>query len=149
LDRPHIVRRVDAGRLELSGNDRWGSPLQEMVATTLAKNLAERLPESEFFTEGGAISATPDVTLEVELQRFERTSAGKVELVAQVALRFPGDEKRSHLHRYEFDEPTEHGGTRALVAQMSALLARLADSIASALLSNHAAHTPADSTSEE
>ena len=38
LDRPQIVRRVGPGRLDLAGNDWWGSPFEEMVGTTMALN---------------------------------------------------------------------------------------------------------------
>lgn len=133
LDRPHIVRRVEAGRLELAGNDRWGSSLQDMVATTLAANLSERVPGSEFFTEGGPISIRPDVILGIEMQRFEQTGDGNVQLIVQVALQFPEQPEGTILHRYELHESLDEGDTRALVGKMSALLAQLSDSIASAL----------------
>ncbi len=133
LDRPHIVRRVEAGRLELAGNDRWGSSLQDMVATTLSANLSERLPESEFFTEGGPISARPDVVLGVEVQRFEKAGDDEVELVVQVALQFLERPERTVLRRYELRESVDGDDTGALVEKMSELLAQLSDSIAAEL----------------
>lgn len=133
LDRPHIVRRIDSGRLELSGNDRWGSPLEEMISATLAKNLAERVPGSSFFAEGGSISVRPDVVLEVEIQRFEVSSRGEMELIAQVALHWTERDIRPGLHRYVLSTSPESRGTGALVDSMSELLARLSDAIATSL----------------
>src|SRR4051794_39326417 len=44
LDRPHIVRRASAERLELAADERWGAPLDTMVSAALADDLALRLP---------------------------------------------------------------------------------------------------------
>src|SRR5215218_313443 len=83
LDRPHIVRRATAERLELDGDERWGAPLDEMVGATLAEDLAQRLPSCVVYTDGGAISSEPDVRVEVQLFRFERAASGDVELLAE------------------------------------------------------------------
>jgi uncharacterized lipoprotein YmbA len=133
LDRPQIVRREQPGRLEFSGADRWGAPLENMVGSTLAQNLAQRLPSAHVYTESGAISASPDAQVEMEIQRFELTEHGSVELVAQVALHWPKAAAPDRLERYALSRPSRNHSTDQLVAQMSGLLADLADSIARSL----------------
>lgn len=142
LERPHIVRRIDAGRIELAGNDRWGSPLEDMVSTTLAKNLAQRLPKSSVFTEGGSISTRADVVVETELQRFELAESGDLELIAQVALHWRDTPERSDLRRYEFAETPASQRTADVVEEMSILLARLSDAIAQSLRERPSAPAP-------
>lgn len=138
LERPHIVRRFEAGRLELAGNDRWGSTLEDLVSTTLAKNLSQRLPHSTVFTEMGSISARPDVVVELEIQRFELTEKDVVELVAQVAVHRP-DSTDSRVERFELHGEPKNHRTPALVAEMSGLLAELADAIAELVAQHHRA----------
>ncbi len=130
LDRPQIVRHQESEKLEFSANSRWGAPLQDMVGSILAENIAQRLPGSSVFTEAGAISASPDALVELDLQRFELTSKGSVELIAQVAVHWPKTAASPRLDRYTLSSPSRGITTEQLVTQMSLLLAELADSIA-------------------
>jgi uncharacterized protein len=130
LDRPQIVRQERPGQLELSGAERWGAPLEDMVGSILAQNLAERLPSARVFTESGGISSPPDAQIEIDIQRFELTGRGAVELVAQVAVHWPQARAAERLDSYAFSRSPRDHSTGQLVAQMSELLADLADSIA-------------------
>lgn len=130
LDRPQIVRHEVSEKLEFSANARWGAPLQDMVGSILAEDLARRLPGSSVFTEAGAISAAPDALIELDLQRFELTDKGAVELIAQVAVHWPKTSAAPRLDRYALSSPARGVSTAQLVTQMSGLLAELADSIA-------------------
>lgn len=129
LDRPHIVHRATAERLELEGDERWGGSLDEMVGATLAENLAQRLPSCAVYSESGAISSLPDVQLEVQLFRFERNAQGSVELLAEVAVH-PRSSEPPAVQRFALSEKPASGRTAAVVATMSDLLGRLADGIA-------------------
>jgi uncharacterized protein len=133
LDRPQIVRQERPGQLELSGAERWGAPLEDMVGSVLAQNLAERLPSARVFTESSGISSPPDAQLEIDIQRFELTATGAVELVAQVAVHWPQALAAERLDRYAFSRSPKDKSTGQLVAQMSELLAELADSIAKSI----------------
>ena len=133
LDRPQIVRQEQPGELELSGAERWAAPLEDMVGSILAQNLAERLPSARVFTESGGISSPHDAQVEVDIQRFELTEHGTVELVAQVAVHWPGALAEDSLDRYAFRHAPRDGSTRQLVAEMSGLLAELSSAIAHAI----------------
>lgn len=144
LDRPNLVRRADTGRLDISGTERWGTSLGEMVGATFADNLTQRLPESSVYTEAGAISAEPDVVIELELQRFERMPGGEIRLDAQVALHFPGSPDASFLNRYELQREAESGGAEDVVAAMSSLLAQLAEEVAGEIARRAPTHRDAE-----
>jgi len=140
LDRPHIVRRATAERLELSGDERWGAPLDEMVGATLAENLSQRLPNCVVFSDSGAISATADVRLEVQLFRFERTADGEAVLVAEVAVHSTND-KPDAIQRFALHEKPASGRTADVVTSFSHLLGALSDGIAP-LIARAAAAAP-------
>lgn len=133
LDRPQIVRHEQPGKLEFSGADRWGAPLDGMIANILVQDLAQRLPSASVYGETGAISASPDALIEVDIQRFELTERGAVELVAQVAVRWVDVEASPGLQRFTLSRTLSSRSTTRLVAEMSGLLAELADSIARTL----------------
>jgi uncharacterized protein len=138
LDRPHIVRRATAERLDLRGEERWGAPLDEMVGATLAENLAQRLPNCVVFTDSGVISAATDVRVEVQLFRFERVADGQVALSAEVAVHGSGP---ASIRRFVLSEKPATGQTSDLVTSLSRLLGRLADGIAP-LISQNAPAAP-------
>jgi len=134
LDRPHIVRRASAERLDLAADERWGAPLDLMVTATLADDLAERLPNSVVFSESGSISTTADVRVEVEITRFELGADGSVELQAGSAVRWNSAADAVRLKRHAFNLRPSGKSTADLVASMSRALARLADAIAQTVL---------------
>jgi uncharacterized lipoprotein YmbA len=121
------------GRLEFSGAERWGAPLDDLVASILTQDLGQRLPNARVYKESSAISASPDALVEVEIQRFELSANGSVELVAQVAVHWPEAPAQDQIEHYALRRATRNRSTEQLVAQMSGLLAELADSIARSL----------------
>jgi uncharacterized lipoprotein YmbA len=133
LDRPEIVWRQQPGKLEFSAAARWGAPLEDLVTSTMAQNLAQRLPSAHVFTESGAISASPDVLVEFDILRFELTERGAVELVAQVAVHWPRTPTADRLERYALRRSAPDRDTEQLVTRMSELLAELANPIALSL----------------
>ncbi len=60
IDRPELVRRMDATRLQLAEEDRWGAPLGEMIQRVLSADLQSRVP---------ATASEPD-QLVVEIEEF-------------------------------------------------------------------------------
>lgn len=141
LDRPEIVHSSGAYRLRLAQNERWGEPLGGMLDRVFAEDLVERLPETAVFSEAGAISTTPDLVLEVDVQRFDAETAGVVVLLAQVAVR-PGDARRpAEARTLRLTAPLAGAATRDQVAAMSRALADLADQVVALL--GAAAQAPA------
>lgn len=52
LDRLALVRRIGANRLNINGTVQWGGPLDDLIADTLAFDMAARLPKGEFILPG-------------------------------------------------------------------------------------------------
>lgn len=128
LDRPEIVRNNADFRLRLGTNQRWGEPLADLVARILAEDINLRLPGTSVFTSAGSITARPDATLEIDLQRLDADASGQVVLLAQVAVKFPGRD-RSETQAARIVVQPAGTTTTDLVAAMSAALAQLADRI--------------------
>jgi hypothetical protein len=135
LDRSDIVRRVSDYRLTVASAERWGEPLGDMIARVLAEDLAQRLPGSIVFTEAAAVSAVPDATVEMDIQRFDLGADGAVSLAAQIAVERGREREPGTTTVQSVELRSDHGGagTPWLAGEMSALLGRLADSIAAML----------------
>jgi uncharacterized lipoprotein YmbA len=134
LDRPEIVRTQADYRLSIGNGDHWGEPLGALVARTLAEDLNLRLPGTSVFTSQGSISADPDVTVELDLQRFDADASGQVVMLAQVAVtRTPGRDHAAAQTVRLVVTPTG-ATTTALVAALSTALGQLADRIAAMLV---------------
>jgi uncharacterized lipoprotein YmbA len=134
LDRPEIVRNQADYRLSIGTGERWGEPLGALVARTLAEDLNLRLPGTSVFTAAGSISADPDITVELDLQRFDADASGQVVVLAQVAVtRTPSRDHAAAQTVRLVVTPTD-SSTTALVAALSAALGQLADRVAPGLV---------------
>jgi uncharacterized lipoprotein YmbA len=135
LDRQQIVRRTNGERLELSGIERWGAPMEEMVSASLLENLAEQLPNASVFAESGSTTLSPDALIEVQILRFERVDAGPVRLLP--GCRSLGSHKKrrnsSATHSLRVPETLRQ---RKLCGSMSLLLGELSTAIAQLLLAS-------------
>lgn len=131
LDRLQIVRSTEDFRLDVLGSDWWGESLDSMMSGVLVQELSQRLPGSIVFPENGAISATPDASVELNVQRFDADRSGAVVLAAVVAVLRHGEMAASRNLRLSV-VPTAPG-TAGLVAAMSAATARLANAVAEML----------------
>jgi uncharacterized protein len=138
LDRPEIVRKIVDHRLGVDDADRWAAPLDEMLGRVLAQDVEQRLTGTVVFTEDGAITADADVTLELDVRRFDVSDGGEVSLVAEVAMtkgdtHTPLATRAVHLH-----EAPRASTTTALVVAMSDLVGKLADEMAVLVMSRPA-----------
>jgi len=131
LERSQIVRSSEDFRLDVLGNDWWGEPVDAMLGRVLVQELSQRLPSSAVFAENGAITATPDASVELNIQRFDEDHSGAVVLLAQVGLTGRATTTRT----LRFSVPPPSPGTPGLVSAMSTAVGQLADAIAALLTS--------------
>ena len=129
LERSQIVRSSENYRLDVMSNDWWGEPLGAMLSRVLVEELGQRLPHSTVIADNGAVSARPDATLELNIQRLDEDAAGNVILQAQAAVRFTGQSQPA-LRSFRFSVPPPAPGVPGEVAAISAAVGRLADGIA-------------------
>lgn len=135
LERSQIVRSSEDYRLDVIGNDWWGEPLDAMLTRVLVQNLTQRMPGSTVFGENGAVSATPDATLGVNVQRLDEGRDGAVVLSGQISVTGGRHEATRTLRLTAMPAAA---GTPALVAAMSNVVGQLADA-AALLLAGRAA----------
>ena len=90
LERSQIVRSSENYRLDVMSNDWWGEPLGAMLSRVLVEELGQRLPQSTVIGESGAVTASPDATIELNLQRLDEDAAGNLVLQAQAGVSFKG-----------------------------------------------------------
>jgi len=129
LERSQIVRSSEDYRLDVSGNEWWGEPLDAMMGRILVQELTERLPGSTIFAENTAISVTPDVSVGINLQRLDMDRTGTLVLIAQVAL--SGRMTTARNLRLTVTPPSTD--TSGLVSAMSTATGQLADAVAAML----------------
>lgn len=129
LDRPQIVRTGSDYRLVVDSGERWGEPVDDMMARILAEDLTQRLPGRTVFTSAGTLSADADATVEIDLQRLDADGTGTVTLLAQVAVD-PSRGRQGGVRTVRLTSPAGGSATPSIVAAMSKLVGQLADQIA-------------------
>jgi hypothetical protein len=133
LERSQIVRSSENYRLDVMSNDWWGEPLSAMLSRVLTEELGQRLPQSTVIGETGAVSASPDATVELNVQRLDEDATGNVVLQAQASVSFkgrPGPVLRSF--RFVVTPPTPD--IQGEVTAISSAVGQLADGVASMLV---------------
>jgi len=128
LDRPQIVTRTGTHRLRFAEYAHWGGDLREDVTRVMAENLARRLSGSAVLPAPTFVAANPDLTVDVELLRFEATDDGLVHLAARWRV------QRAQVREITLSRPRPGEAVdAALVGVMSELLGDLAAAIAPTL----------------
>lgn len=131
LDRPQIVRRSDAYELQIDGLERWGEEMRDMVTRVLIENLTLRLPASQVVGTSGSLTIRADVTVEVDITRFDADQSGKVLLDARSAVQREG--RRPSVWSDRITVQPASPSITDLVAAMSEALGELSDRIARVL----------------
>jgi len=132
IDRPEVVTETAPGRLYVSGQDRWGAPLGEVMRRVLAQDLASRLPDGAFvFPDAPRPQAVR--SLVVTVLQMTATADGRVEMDANWSLLDAGTPwaaRGQNIHLTAVAPPGPDGQTHAV----GAMLGQLADRIAASLL---------------
>jgi len=133
LERSEIVRSSENYRLDVMSNDWWGEPLGAMLSRVLVEELGQRLPQSTVIGESGAVTAAPDATVELNLQRLDEDSSGNLLLQAQASVSFKG-RGAPLLRNFRFAVPPPASGVPGEVTAISTAVGQLADGLAAMLL---------------
>ena len=122
----------DAGRLVMVWEDAtfYGFPKN----TPAPGNFYEWKAQSTVFSESGAVSASPDATLELNVQRLDEDASGNLVLQAQASVDF---KRRSGpvLRSFRFVVPPPSADIQGEVTAISFAISQLADGLASVLVS--------------
>jgi len=133
LDRPEIVTRIDANRIQLAEFDQWGEPLQDAVTRILARNLSLLLPAGRVATFPQAFSGATDYAVTVDVVQLDGTLGKECTLIARWALTGKGEKDPKATGVFTRNEPA--GDSYAtLVAAASRLIGALAQDIATGII---------------
>ncbi len=130
LDRSWFVRRLGPNRVDVSTQDRWAGPLDEMIQRTLSTDLATRLPAGLVLAP--SVAGPENVRhLQLTINRFIGDETDNVVLDVDWSIARSGTpENTTALAPSEhLTCPAASGKTGALVAAMSVCLSRLSDRI--------------------
>jgi hypothetical protein len=94
--------------------------------------LSQRLPSSNIYAEGGAISADPNAVLAVNIQRLDLEQSGTLQLLAQAAVEF-NRPKRSAARTFTISKAAPSADTAGQVAAITDAVAELTDGLATLL----------------
>jgi uncharacterized lipoprotein YmbA len=129
LERSQIVRSSENYRLDVMSNDWWGESLSAMLSRVLTEELGQRLPQSTVIGETGAVSASPDATVELNVQRLDEDASGNVILQAQASVSFKG-RPGPVLRSFRFVVTPPAADIQGEVTAISTALGQLADGLA-------------------
>jgi uncharacterized lipoprotein YmbA len=129
LERSQIVRSSENYHLDVSSNDWWGEPLSAMLSRVLVNELSQRLPRSTVISETGAVAASPDATIALNVQRLDQDASGEVVLQAQAGVTFRVRSTPA-LKGFRFTASPPSSGTAGEVAAISTVIGQLADGLA-------------------
>lgn len=132
LDRPQMARRIGPNQLEYAETDRWAGPLDEMVRRVLADDLRPLLMPGMALV-GLDSSAPADLTLAVDVTRFDADKAGTVTLAATWETLGKNATVVGAPREADIVEPARGSDDAAVAATMSRAVARLAADIAKGL----------------
>jgi uncharacterized lipoprotein YmbA len=132
LERSQIVRSSENNKLDVLLGDWWGEPLNAMLGRVLVEELGQRMPRSVVLGETGAVTASPDATVEVNVQRLDQDSGTNLILNAVASVNFKG-RGSPILRNFRFSIPLPAPGVPGEVSAISTAVGQLADGLAATL----------------
>ena len=114
-------------------NDWWGEPLGAMLSRVLVEELGQRLPQSTVIGESGAVTASPDATIELNLQRLDEDASRQSDPAGSGKRQLQGP-RPPVLRSFRFAVPPPAPGVPGEVTAISTAVGQLADGLAAMLL---------------
>lgn len=141
LERSQIVLSSENYRLDVAANDWWGEPLSSMLSRVLIDELGQRLPKSTILGENGAVSASADATVALNISRLDMDATGNLILQAQASVTSKNHDADAAvtagapvLQSFRFSVAPTGPGVPGQVAAISNALGQLADKLAVMIL---------------
>jgi uncharacterized protein len=135
LQRSPIVMSSGDYRVALRANAWWGEPIDAMLGRILVEDLAQRLPQSTVYATTGAVTGSPDATIELEVQRLDLDRDGTLLLIAQASVTFK-NRASPDTRSFRISQPPPSPDVEGQVAAASTALGQVADRIAGMLVVN-------------
>jgi hypothetical protein len=135
VDRPQLVIRVAADRVEIVETERWAEPLKSEIPRLLAENLSRLLRPARVSTTFQSESRDAEYRVLVDIQRFESIPGEGVEIDALWSVRRSAAGAVPGRGRSQVRERATGHGYDAIVAAHGRALAAISSDIAKALRS--------------
>lgn len=134
LDRPQIVTRPGADKIDLAEFDQWGEPLRDAIARVLAEDLSRHLPAAKIsvFPWRGLEAVRYQVV--VDVTRFDGPAGGDTALEARWRILDGITAKEVAAKTTRLSEPAGGAGYPLTVSAMSRALNTLSRDIAQTLV---------------
>lgn len=145
VDRPQLVIRVAANRVDILETHRWAESLAGEIPRVLAENLARLLRPARVSAYQQNASRDADYRVLVDIQRFETVPGEGVTIEALWTVRRAAVGAPPRKGRSLVREPVQGTGYDALTASHSRALAAISGEIAQALLEEASAFPPGGS----
>lgn len=129
LEGSGVAEPSGAYEFTASANDLWAGPLPGMLQSVLVQNLAQRLPQMTVTGSNGSIGTPADLTVEVNVLRFDPDASGRVTLIAQAAVK-QADGRFLFTRTLQASAMPAGMDVSSMMAAMSRLWAGLADALA-------------------
>ena len=137
LDRPQVVTRSGANRMNVSEFDQWAEPLETTFQRVLTENLSDRLDTDRIATLPARRDISLDHQVEVEVTRFDADETGQVVLDARWRIFDGRGDRLLHRGRSLTEERVASAGDyEQIAAAMSRCLGVMSGEIADALVTH-------------
>lgn len=134
LDRPQIVTRPAADKIDLAEFDQWGEPLRDAIVSVLAEDLSRQLPAAKISTFPWRSLETVRYQVVVSVTRFDGPAAGDTALEARWRILDAASGKEAAAKTTRLAEPAGGAGYSMIASAMSRALGVLSRDIAQTLL---------------
>lgn len=132
VDRPHLVLRLYANRVQISEQHRWAGSLESDIARVIAENLSRLLgsPRVAVYDQNASLNA--DYRVFVDIQRFESV-LGRTAIIEALWTVRHASGGNTDAGRAVASETVQGDSYDALVAAHGRALARISREIAAAV----------------
>lgn len=133
LNRPQIVTRTSANKVQLADFSQWAEPLEKSIPRVLAENLARLTGTDHVSVYPWPTQMELDLRVEVAVIQFDADTNGEVSLAARWRLVRSNGSEVHPLQISTHSESAADQSTEAQVAAMSRALGSLSRDIASGI----------------
>ena len=132
VDRPQMILRVAANRMELSELNRWAEPIKRTLTRAIAASIAQNAPTARVYLPGTDAVNPADYRVRIEVERFD-SELGKGATVDAAWSISGGGSTEIRYGRSLVRESAGGAGYDELVAAHSAAAAAIGREIAAVL----------------
>jgi uncharacterized lipoprotein YmbA len=137
VDRPELVVRAAANRVELVEQHRWAEPLKREVPRVIGANLSRLLGTTRVFAYQQSGPGDADYRVVIDFERFDSIPGDSVTVEARWSVRRVAGGSGLRTERSTVRVPTDGQGYDAVAAAHARALELISEKIAEAIRTMH------------